>query len=540
MNWKKHCCLLLVLTFITVLASGCGSKAAAPSVPAQVLRISVGSEPETLDPRKTVGLAEQQIIRQVFEGLITLNTKGEFVPGVAEKWEVSPDGIKYKFFLRANAKWSNGDPVTAHDFEYSWKTTLSPELASRQAQMMYPLKNAEAYNKRKATADEVGVKALDDRTLEVTLETPSAYFMSFVICPIYFPVNKKLASTNDKWASDVSTLIGNGPFKYSAWAHNSKIEMVKSDNYWDNNAVKLGKIEFVLSDSATTVINMLDNNQIDMSLISPPSQQIARLQKENKLVVSPFVAHYHYVFNTTKPPLDNVKVRKALAYALNRKAIVENLTRCGEPPALSWCAPYLPDATPGSEFRKVGGDYFKDHDVETAKKLLAEAGYPDGKGFPEITLLYNTDENHKAIAEAMQEMWKKNLGINIKPINQEFKVYMQARYSRNFELARRGWVGQYMDVMTAFETMLGGSSLNNSNWVNPEYDRLVNEAKITPDNKKRMELLHQAEKILMDDMPILPIYYYMQHNTVRTYVKNYYVDGIQQLYLKEAYIAKEK
>ncbi|HMM23014.1 MAG TPA: peptide ABC transporter substrate-binding protein [Selenomonadales bacterium] len=539
MNWKKTCALLLSLIFAASLVAGCGGGTTAPAT-SQVLRVSAGAEPETLDPRLAIGLPEMQVLKQVFEGLCNQSSKGEIVPGAAEKWEVSPDGMKYKFTLRANAKWSNGDPVTAQDFEFAWKSALSPELASRYAEQLFPLKNGEAYNKKKVTADEVGVKALDDRTLEVTLEKPTPYFLFLTTFPTYFPVNKKVVTANEKWAGDPKTLIGNGPFKLTAWAHNSKLEFAKNENYWQKDVVKLEKVEFLIVDQGTTLLNMFENNQVDLTTApNPPASEMPRLIKEGKLQVTPYVGHYHYVINCKRPPLDNVKVRKALALAIDRTAIIDTLVKSGEQPAMAWVPLGLPDVAAGSEFRKVGGDFFKNNDVETARKLLAEAGYPDGKGFPEMTLLFNTDEQHKQIAEALQEMWKKNLGITLKLQNQEWKVYLQARAKRDFDLVRRGWIGDYLDPMTAMETMLGGNPNNNSEWQDPEYDRLVREAQKTADSQKRIQLMHDAEKVLMDDMPIIPIYFMMQKHMAKPYVKGYFLDGLGSLYLREAYIDKK-
>lgn len=537
MNWKRNCALLLSLVFVMSVVAGCGGSKTNSS--SQVLRVTIGTEPETLDPRKAIGVPEAQVLKQIFEGLATVNSKGEVIPGVAEKWEISPDGMKFKFFLRKDAKWSNGEAVTAHDFEFAWKEVLNPQFASRYAEQLFVLKNGEAYNKKKATADDVGVKALDDRTLEVTLERPTPYFLFLTTFHTYFPVNKKVVQGNDKWTADVKTIIGNGPFKIVSWVHSGKIELVKNEHYWAKDVVKLDKVEIPLIDQATTMLNMFENNQLDLTTSpNPPSAEVPRLIKEGKLKPAPYASIYHYMFNVKRAPMNDVRVRKALALAIDRKSIINTLVKGGEEPIMAWTPWGLPDVAPGSEFRKVGGAFFKDNDVETAKKLLAEAGYPDGKGFPELSLLFNTDENHKMIAEALQEMWKKNLGINVKLVNQEWKVYLQARYERNFDMARRSWVGDYLDPMTAMETMLSSNPNNNTQWGNPEYDRLVKEAQRTVDQEKRMKLMHDAEKIMMDDMPIIPIYVATQKSLVKPNVKNFYIDGLGSLYLREAYIQK--
>ena len=254
---------------------------------------------------------------------------------MAEKWEISSDGLKYKFLLRPGIKWSNGDPVTAYDFEYAWKTTLSADFGSKYAYQLFYVKNGEAYNKQLTTADQVGVKALDDRTLEVLLEKPTAYFLSLTAFHTLYPVPRRIVEANPKWAAEPKTLIGNGPFKINAWVHNSRIELVKNDQYWDAAKVKMSRLDFILTESASTEIAMFDNNQIDMGDNAPPAEY-PRLKKENHLRISPYLGTYFFVFNVTKAPFDNLKVRKALSLAIDRQAIITNVTKGEQIPALAW------------------------------------------------------------------------------------------------------------------------------------------------------------------------------------------------------------
>lgn len=535
MKGRKWFCICLTIFMLANLLAGCGGSSGDKQA-VKTLRVANGAEPETLDPRKAVGVPEGIALRQIFEGLCTQDQKGEPVPGVAEKWEISPDGLKYKFTLRASAKWSNGDPVTAHDFEYSWKTTLSPDFGSKYAEQLYYIKNGEAYNKGKAKADEVGVKAVDDRTLEVTLEKPAPYFLFLTSFFTYFPVHKKTVEANPKWSGDAKTIVGNGPFKITNWVHNSKIDLVKNENYWNKAVVKLEKAELNLSDSRKTLLDMFENNQLDTVEVSPPLAEIPRLQKENKLKILPYIGNYYYCINVKKAPFDNVKVRKAFAMAIDRQAIIEAVTKGGEKPALAWTPYGLPDAKPGEDFRKAGGDYFKDKDIETARKLLAEAGYPDGKGLPEVTLLYNTSEEHKVIAEAVQEMWKKNLGVNVNLTNQEWKVYLQTRAKGDYQLARSAWIGDYLDPMTYIDTLTTGNGNNHTRWGNPEYDKLVKQAQLSLDPAVRMKAMHDAETILLGDMPIIPIYFYTSKILEKANVKGVIRDALGAVYLREAYV----
>lgn len=536
MIWKKTWALLLSVLMLASLMAGCGGSTSSKPAAAKTLRVASGAEPETLDPRKAIGVPEGTVLHQLFEGLVSVNNKAELAPGTAEKWEVSADGKKYTFHIRSTAKWSNGDPVTAQDFEYAWKSVLNPQFGARYAMQLYVIKNAEAYNKGKVSADEVGIKVINDKTLEVTLENPTPYFLSLLTFYTYYPVHKKTVESNDKWNTDPKTIVGNGAFKILAWNHNSKIELAKNENYWQKDVVKLDKLDLYLSDNAKTVVDMFDNNQLDTSEMAPPLAELARLTKENKVKAFADASIYHYMFNVTKAPFDDVRVRKAFAFAIDRDTIINNLIKGGEKPALAW-APYgYPDAKAGDDFRKVGGDFFKNNDVETAKKLLAEAGYPDGKGFPQVTMLYNTSDTHKAIAEALQEMWKKNLGVTVTLTNQEWKVYLQARYQGDFMMARRTWVSDYQDPMTAMETMLGGNKNNNTKWANPEYDKLVNQAKATLDSATRMKLMHDAEKILMNDMPFVPIYFDTKKVLMKANVKGVIRDSLGAVYYREANI----
>lgn len=537
MHWKKVSSWLLIVFLLTgILAlAGCGKTEPAKSA-AKTLRAVSGAEPETVDPRKAIGQPESIVMKQMFEGLCTQDQKGNPIPGTAERWDISPDGLKYKFHLRANAKWANGDPVTAHDFEYTWKSVLSPELGSKYADQLYYIKNGEAYNKRKISADQVGIKALDDRTLEVTLERPTPYFLFLTTFFTYLPVHKKTVEANPNWNADPKTIIGNGPFKMTSWVHNSKIEMVKSDTYWNKGVVKTEKLELYLSDNRKTVADMFDNKQIDTADLAPPPSEYARLMKDGTMKTMPFISVYHYMFNVTKPPLDNPKVRKALALAVNRQAIIDHVAKGGEKPSLAWIPYGLPDARPGEDFRKTGGDFFKDNDIETARKLLAEAGYPDGKGFPTLSMLYNTSDLHKAIAEAIQEMWKKNLGINVTLLNQEWKVYLQSRATGDFELARREWIGDYLDPMTNFDMMTSKNGNNNTRWGNAKYDELIDIAKRSMDPNVRMQAMHEAEKILMDEMPFVPIYFGTNKFLEKPNVKGAIRDALGSVYYREAYV----
>jgi oligopeptide transport system substrate-binding protein len=543
MKSQKWMALLLIVAMFATLMAGCGSSSS--SAKEQVLRVRVGGEPGTLDPNKSTGVPESNYQLAMYEGLSALDAKDIPVPAAAEKWDISPDGLKYTFYIRQNAKWSNGDPVTAHDFEFAWKRALSAELASEYAYMLFMIKNAEAYNAKKVSADQVGVKAINDKTLEVVLEKPTAYFLSICSFHTAYPVHKKTVEANpDKWANDVKTIIANGPFKPANWVHNSKLEMVKNDQYWDKDKVKLSKIEWILTESNTTALSMFENNQLDYANDTPNSEA-DRLKKENKLVMGKYLGTYYYSFNNKKAPFDNPKVRKAFTLAIDRETLVKTVLKDMHTPAYAWVPPGLTNPSTGKDFREEGGSFFKG-DVEQAKKLLAEAGYPNGQGLPSITLIYNTNDNHKAIAEAIQEMWKKNLGVTVNIQNQEWKVFLKTRKLGDYQVARHGWIGDYPDPMTFVDTFItkgevggvqtGGN--NDADYSNKEYDRLLDIAQRTNDQKVRMQAMHDAEKLLFEDMGIMPIYFYNYPYVVKPNVKNFIQSPLALNNFKEAYIQK--
>ncbi|MGB9867678.1 MAG: peptide ABC transporter substrate-binding protein [Bacillota bacterium] len=529
---RKLLTVVLVLVLVGSLVAGCSRASQTSQKPAEkaaekpaekqekVLRYNDGAEPQFLDPAKATGVPENTVTTAVFEGLTRV--KGtETVPGVAERWEVKDNGTKWVFYLRKNAKWSNGDPVTAHDFVFAWQRALDPATKSEYAYQLYYLKNAEEFNTGKIKDPaQVGVKALDDYTLEATLEAPCPYFTFLTAFPTYFPVHQKTVKADPEgWATKPETYIGNGPFKMVKWEHKSKMEFVPNEHYWDRANVKLDRLVFTLVEDETTELTMFEADQLDMTQAVPTSE-VPRLRKEGKLKTEPILGTYYYLFNTTKKPFNNPKVRRALALAIDRNAIIETvLKNAGQVPAYAFVPFGMPDAAPGSDFRKVGGDFFKE-DLQEAKKLLAEAGYPDGKGL-KVEILYNNLEGHKLIAEAIANMWKTKLGVEATLRAEEWQVYLDTRSKLNYQVARAGWVADYADAMNFLDMWTSNSGNNDTGWKNKKYDDLITKARKTADNAERIKTLHEAEKLLMDEMPIIPIYFYVQNRCIKDYVKGY-------------------
>lgn len=512
----------MIFAFVASIGlAGCGGGTKATSAE-KVITYNLGASPETLDPALSTGVVEGTIQNALMEGLFRYGPDKKLHPAVAEKVDISSDGKKYVFTIRKGVKWSNGDPVTAHDFEYAWKRLLDKNTAAEYAYQAFYIKNGEKFNKGEVTADQVGVKATDDYTLEVELEAPTPYFLDLTAFSNLFPVNKKVVEGNKNWASKPETFVGNGPYKMVKFIPQQKIEMVKNPNYWDAKNVKLDKLVMTFVEDANTELSMFTSNQIDIAE-SVPTKDTKKLLADGTAVALPDPSTYYYILNCKKKPFDNKKVRQAFALAIDRKAIVENITQAGQKPALAFVPYGFPDVTVDKDFRTVGGDFIKDNDVETAKRLLAEAGYPDGKGLPEIEILYNTDEGHQKIAEAIAQMWKDKLGAKVKIKNMEWGVYLEARDRGDFMVARAGWMPDYNDAMTFMDMHVTNGGNNDSFWGNPTYDRLIAEAKATNDQNIRMKNMHEAEKILMDEMPIIPIYFYVNVNMYKPWVKGVFV-----------------
>ena len=541
-NWKLML-VLVVLLAVGLIFIGCGQNQEVQEDDVKeeaVLVYDLGAEPEILDPAPSTGVPEATVQTAIFEGLTRLDKDNLPSEGMAKSWDVSPDGLVYTFHLREDATWTNGDPVTAEDFVYSWKRLLSPEMAAEYAYQLWYVKNGEAYTNGEANADDVGIKALDEFTLEVTLEAPTPYFVSLASFPSLYPVNQKVVESDpDGWHLNMETLVGNGPFKIVSWEHNSKIEIVKNPDYWDADTVKLDKVVITLVESQDTELSMFEAGQIDIAE-DPPITDARRLLDEGTATLYPELGIYYYLINTAKEPFDDVRVRKALALGIDRQSIIDNVTQRFEAPGTAVVPIGLPDAKPGDDFREIGGDYLKDNDVETAQQLLAEAGFPGGEGFPEFTILYNTHDNHQKIAEAIQEMWNKNLNINAKLTNQEWGVYLNTRKVGDYEVARAGWLADYVDAMTFLDMWMTGSGNNHTNWNDTEFDRLINVAKSDDNPDVRIKAMHDAEDILMDAMPIIPIYFYTNVNMYKPWVKDVYVPVVASYQeFKWAYIDQD-
>ncbi len=530
MSKKPIALLLAALLAVAAAAPGCawfgGRKAASH------LRYAVAAEPETLDPRKSTSIPAGIVQAQLFEGLVALDAANSPVPATAERWEISADGLRYTFYLRPGLKWSNGEPLTAADFEFAWKSALSPELASSYAYQLFYLKNGQDYNAGQAAADAVGVRARGDRVLEITLENPAPFFLSLLAFRTYYPVNRA-AAADSRWAADAKTFVGNGPFRIERWVHDNKMELVRNEHYWDAANVPLPRLDLILVESAATRLVMFENRQLDMG-DNPPISEIPRLQREGKLRIFPFLGVGYFPFNVAKPPFDNPQVRRAFTLAIDRAGLIATVVRGGQTPALAFVPPGIPAAS--GDFRAQGGDYYADNDPAEARRLLAAAGYPEGRGLPPVTLLYNTGESNKLVAEAVQEMWKRALGVDVQLSNQELKVFYDNLDKHNFQIAIDSWIGDYVDPMTFLELFATGNGNNSPGYSSPAYDRLIAAARGSGDAGQRAAALHAAEKLLFADAVVCPLFFSTSPVMVRPNVKGQVRTILGVVYLKHAYL----
>jgi ABC-type oligopeptide transport system, periplasmic component len=506
----------------------------------QILHVGNGTDPQDLDPHITTGEPEHKVMMALFEGLVTENP-GDLKPnpGVAERWEISSDGTVYTFYLRTNSFWSNGDRVTAHDFVASFERMLTPALGAKYAAMLYPLKNGEAFNTGKITDfSEVGAKALDDFTLQLTLHSPTPYFLSLLMhnswFPVHLPTIRKHGSVFDRanrWSLP-ENFVGNGAFRLAEWKINSHVRVVKNSNYWDAANVKLREIYFYPTENQDAEERAFRAGMLHIAKDVP--QMKIEVYKKNRPEVfraEPILSIYFYRINVTKPPLNDKRVRKALALAIDRDLIVRRVTRGGQLPALHFTPPGISGYAPRA--RISGGP-------DEARRLLAEAGFPEGKGFPPINILFNTHEGHKAIAEAIQQMWAKELGIPVTLRNEEWKVFLRTTEKLDYQIARAGWGGDYPDPNTFLELAVTDNGNNETGWSNAEYDRLIAEAARTANPEERMELFQRAEAILLDEVPFLPIYFYTRPTLVHTAVRNFLPNVLDLHQWKHVYLEEKK
>jgi oligopeptide transport system substrate-binding protein len=494
--------------------------AATPAAPAaeQVLHRGNGAEPETLDPAKSTGVTESNIQYEIFEGLTTYSPDGQVVPGVAEKWEVSDDGKTYTFHLR-DSKWSNGDPVTAEDFVYAWRRVLDPATASDYAPIFDVIANAEQIRKgEEKDLTKLGIAATDPKTFTVSLAKSAPYFLGLVRHSSFLPVHK---ATVDKFGQDWTkpgNIVGNGAFTLSEWTPQSSLTVVKNPNYYDAANVKLEKIVYYPTEDISEEFKRFRNGELQITY-EVPSDQIGFIEANMKdeYEAKPYLGTYYYVVNETRENGGKKEVREALALAIDREAIADKVTQGSFLPAYSWVPPGTPDYT--TQYLS-----FKDmpmpERIAKAKELLAGAGFTAEKPL-KLEILYNTSENHKKIAIAIQDMWKQ-VGVDATLNNQEWQVYLDTRDNKQFDVARAAWIGDYADPVTFLDLFLSDAGVrNDAGYNNAEFDKLVKDSFGISDPKARMASLEKAEQMFLADLPIIPILHYKTKHMVSKKVQGW-------------------
>jgi len=523
---KKSVFVLVSSALLLTALAGCGSNttetvkpdnaATAEKTEPMVLRWNVsGGEPPTADPGLATDNVSFDIVLANYEGLSRYGPDGKVTNAVAESYEASPDFTKFTFKMKKDLKWSNGDPLTAHDFEFAWKRNLDPKTASEYAYQLYYLKGGEEYNTGKGKAEDVGVKALDDLTLEVTLKSPTPFFYELTAFPTLFPLHRKTVEGNPNWANEAKTYIGNGPFKMETWVHKDKMVLVKNENYWDKENVKLDRIDLAMIEDDNTAFALFESGELDWGgfpAFGMPVDLVSKVKADGKLAVADEPRTDGVVFYTQKPPFNNKKIRQAFAYAISRQPIIDNILQTNAPAAFSWLPPSM----------KVKEDgYFKE-DVNKAKQLLAEGMKELGLDkFPTVTYTYNTADRNKKVAEALQDQWKKTLGVDVKLQNSEWKVFLKDRNTGNFQLARYSWGADFNDpinFLELFKDKNGGN--NDADYDNKQFRDLLNKSYTETDPEKRKQLFLEAETIMMEDMPVAPLFH-----SAQPYVKNEKVKG---------------
>jgi oligopeptide transport system substrate-binding protein len=523
---KRAIVLLLTVVMAVSLFTACGSATSGKSD--EPIIYNMGASPKTIDPQLNSAVEAGSVIVHCFEGLTRKDADGQIQPGMAKEWKMSDDGMKFTFYLR-DAKWSDGQPVTADDFVYAWRRSVDPKSECEYAYQVWYVKNGEAITDGEMDPEELGVKAIDQKTLEVELEAPCAYFLQLTAFPTLFPVREDIIEKHGEgWANDPETYITNGPMVVTEYVVNEKIVTEKSDTYWNKKEIKADKLVFTMIDDQASELSAFEAGDIDFA-DGPPADEIPRLKEEGSLTIKAMLGTYFYCFNVEKPPLDDPNVRRALALAIDRQYIIDHAAKNFAIPAFAWVPPGMPEAKKDSDFRETGGNYFEEDyekNVAEAKKLMEDAGYPNGEGFPELTLLYNDGAGHKVIAEAVQDMWKNELGINIKLDSQEWAVFQETRNQGNYEVARHGWIGDYVDPMTMLDMWHSKSGQNECGWKNAEYDKRIELAKKSGDQEERMKAMHEAEEILMTEMPIVPVYYYTDMYLMNPKIKGFFYDPL--------------
>ena len=489
----------------------------------QIYHHGNGSEPQGLDPHIVTGVPEHHILISLCEGLTIPNPNPNdmngYMAGTAESWSISDDGKEYVFNINKNAKWSNGESVTADDFVWSWKRILTASLGSQYPDMLYYLEGAyEYHNGLIDDFDQVGVKSIDEHTLQVNLKNPTPFFLGLLSHYSTWPVHKEtvlkfgdIDDRNGEWTRP-GNFVCNGPFQLKTWELNNKIVVEKNPHYYDASIVQLNEIHYYPVSNVMTEDRMFRAGQLHLTSTLPSQKCPIYIEENPNLRIDPYMGTYFYRINTENEVLKDVKVRKALAYSIDRQLLVDKVTKCGQIPAYSFTPPGTNGYQPTTEIP---------FDPVLAKSLLDEAGFSEENPFPKLEILFNTNEDHRKLALAIQQMWQINLDIEVELVNQDWKVYLNREMIGDFQISRAGWIGDYEDPNTFLDLMRPNRGNNKTGWENMEYDALVQKANTINNQAERYELLYKAEEILIENMPVIPLYTYVRAYQLSPDVKGF-------------------
>jgi oligopeptide transport system substrate-binding protein len=491
-------------------------------------RMNLSNEPPTLDGSLATDSVSFEVITNLMEGLTEYDENLQPRPAIAERWEVSPDGKTYTFYLRSGATWTDGRPVTAHDFVYSWRRLLDPRTAAEYAYFLYDVVNAYDYNTGKITDPSlVGVRALDDFTLEVRLRKPLVYFPSLVTFMVTFPLRQDVIEKyGDRW-TEPEHIVTNGPFRLAEWRHEYKLALVANPSYREGKP-RLDRVEMFVVNEPATALTLYETG--DLEMVNLPPEAIPTYENTAEHYRHPLLRGYYYGLNVKKPPFEDARVRRAFAQAIDREEIVKIL-KGGEIPAVSWIPPGMLAHNPSIGLR---------FDPSAAKRLLAQAGYPEGQGVPAVTAVFNTSPVNSLIAENLQAQWKRNLNVEVGLDNLEWKVFLDRLQTDPPALFRLGWGADYPDPDNFMVLFTTDSGNNRTRWGTPRFDALVARAASEPDPDRRIALYDEAQRILVEeDVPIIPLFVSVQNILIKPYVKDLNLNAMELLYLKTVSLKPE-
>ncbi|MDR3165919.1 MAG: peptide ABC transporter substrate-binding protein [Synergistaceae bacterium] len=531
---KRNYFITAILLALAALLPTTGMASAA----GQHITFALHSIPDSVDPGITPETYSAVILYNLFEGLLTYDAQNNIIPGQAEKWELSDDGLVYTFHLRDGLKWSDGTPLTAEDFRYSWLRVITPATGSLYTDQLLPyVVGAQEFFDGKIGEEGVGIKAVDKNTLTVTLKSPTPFFLGLLSTNTFFPVQKATVEANkDKWTLSAETYVSNGPFKTAKIKFNESYEFVRNEHYWNAKNVKLDRLTFIYILDTSTALTAFRAREIDGFWEAPASDlPTLRAESDELITVKAFGTTFH-LMNNSVPPFDNVLVRKAFNLAIDRRALIEDVLGTNDSPAYSLVAPgYVVNGVDVTEWRSSYG-MSPEARPEAAKAALAEAGYPDGEGFPEIVYYYSTNDTYKKTVEALSAMLKANLNIGITLKTVDWAVFYADIQAGKYQIGQYGWGGDYLHPMTFLPLMITNGVNNFSNYSNPEYDALVAEIQRATDQKRAAELVRKAEDTMMKDYPILPLFHRSYSYMMRKGTAGYFRTPLNNLYFRDAYV----